>query len=154
MSSSERPPSPTPSEREKQDADARKKEEEEQATLPYKWTQKIGEVDVTIPIPSNLRAKDLIVEIKKTRIKAQIKGKEPLIEVGHQRLPTYSPVLPVGPVLPSGGAEPLADLGFRATSPTLSFSTNAHGPSKPLPRAKKSQYISTNNTNPNGGRML
>jgi HSP20 family molecular chaperone IbpA len=81
MSSSERPPSPTPSERERLDAEAQKKEEAEQATLPYKWTQKIGEVDVILPIPGNLKARDLIVEIKKTRIKAQVKGQEALIEV-------------------------------------------------------------------------
>lgn len=84
MSSSERPASPTPSERERVDAEARKKEEAEQATLPYKWTQRIEDVDVTIPIPGHLKAKDLIVEIKKTRIKAQIKGQDPLIEVGLQ----------------------------------------------------------------------
>jgi HSP20 family molecular chaperone IbpA len=82
MSSSERPPSPTPSERERLDAEARKKEEAEQATLPYKWIQKIEDVDVTIPIPGNLKAKDLIIEIKKTKIKAQIKGQDPLIDVG------------------------------------------------------------------------
>lgn len=82
MSSSERPSSPTPSERERLDAEARKKEEAEQASLPYKWTQTIGELDITIPIPGNLKGKDLIVEIKKTRIKAQIKGQDPLIEVG------------------------------------------------------------------------
>jgi len=95
MSSTERPSSPTPSEREKQDAEARKKEEAEQATLPYKWTQTIGEVDVTIPIPGNLKAKDLIVELKKTRIKAQVKGQEPLIDV-HLRFssPTTFPPLP------------------------------------------------------------
>jgi CS domain len=81
MSSSERPSSPTPSERERLDADARKKEEAEQATLPYKWTQTIGEVDVAVPIPGNLKARDLVVEIKKTRIKAQVKGQEALIEV-------------------------------------------------------------------------
>ena len=81
MSTSDRPPSPTPSERAKLDAEAKKKEEAEQATLPYKWTQTIGEVDITIPIPANLKSKDLIVEIKKTRIKAQIKGQDPLIEV-------------------------------------------------------------------------
>jgi CS domain len=81
MSSSERASSPTPSEREKLDAEARKKEEAEQAALPYKWTQTIGEVDVSIPVPGNLKGRDLIVEIKKTRIKAQVKGQEPLIEV-------------------------------------------------------------------------
>lgn len=90
MSSSDRPSSPTPSERERLDAEARKKEEEEQATLPYKWTQKIGEVDITVPIPGNLKAKDLIVEIKKTRIKAQIKGQGALIEVG---LPLSWPII-------------------------------------------------------------
>lgn len=81
MSSSERPPSPTPSERTRLDAEARKKEDEEQARLPYKWTQTIGEVDVAIPIPGNLKARDLIVDIKKTKITAQVKGQEPLIEV-------------------------------------------------------------------------
>lgn len=84
MSSSERPPSPTPSERERLDAEARKKEEAEQAALPYKWTQKIGEVDITIPVPGHIKPKDLIVEYKKTAIKAQIKGQEPLIEVRFQ----------------------------------------------------------------------
>ena len=81
MASSDRPQSPTPSERERLDAEALKKEEAEQATLPYKWTQKIGEVDITVPVPGNLKGRDLIVEIKKTRIKAQVKGQEPLIEV-------------------------------------------------------------------------
>lgn len=80
MSTSERPSSPTPSEREKLDAEARNKEAAEQATLPYKWIQTIGEVDITIPIPGNLKAKDLVVELKKTRIKAQVKGQESLIE--------------------------------------------------------------------------
>ena len=90
MSSSDRPSSPTPSEREKLDAEARAKEEAEQATLPYKWTQKIGEVDVSVPIPGNLKAKDLVVEIKKTRIKAQIKGQEPLIEVKDLHIPPFA----------------------------------------------------------------
>ena len=81
VSDAARPPSPTPSQREKLDAEARKKEEEEQATLPYKWRQTIGEVDVTIPVAGNLKARDLVVDINKAKIKAGIKGGEMFIEV-------------------------------------------------------------------------
>jgi hypothetical protein len=68
MSSCDGPP--TPSEREKLGAEARKKVEAEKATLPYQQTKNIGGVDVTIPVPDNLKARDLTVEIEKTRIKA------------------------------------------------------------------------------------
>ncbi len=81
MSTSDRPSSPTPSERERKDAEDRKREEEEQAKLPYKWTQTLTEADVTIPIAGNLKSRDLIVELKKTKLKAQIKGQDPFIDV-------------------------------------------------------------------------
>ena len=80
MSSENRESSPTPSERTKQDAEDRKKEEEEQAQLPYKWHQTLTEADVTIPIPGNLKARDLIVELKKSHLKIQVKGQDPLID--------------------------------------------------------------------------
>ncbi|KAI0473708.1 CS-domain-containing protein [Xylariaceae sp. FL0804] len=68
---------PTP----EQEATARAKEAEEQAALPYKWTQTIAELDVLIPsIPGNLKARDLVVELKKQSIKAGVKGQEPFIE--------------------------------------------------------------------------
>ena len=86
MPSSDRLPSPTPSERERLDAEARKKEDAEQATLPYKWTQTIGDVDITIPVPGEIRAKDLKVKIKKLSIKAQVNEEEPVIEVSVQEL--------------------------------------------------------------------
>ena len=73
--------SPTPSERRKKDEVDRKREEEEQATLPYKWTQTLTEADVNVPIPGNLKAKDLVVDLKKTHLKVQIKGKDPIIDV-------------------------------------------------------------------------
>jgi CS domain len=150
MSSSERAASPTPSERERLDAEARKKEEAEQATLPYKWTQKIGEVDVTIPIPGNLKSKDLIVEIKKTRIKAQVKGQEALIEVGVQSTsPTMMHYYPYTLARGHADTRPL-----RGNFPTRLCSTNAPGPLKRLPRAKKSPSTLTSSTNPNGGHML
>ncbi|GAP84343.1 putative nuclear movement protein nudC [Rosellinia necatrix] len=68
---------PTP----EQEAAARAKEAAEQAALPYKWTQTIAELDIAIPsIPGNMRARDLVVELKKLKIKAGIKGQEPIIE--------------------------------------------------------------------------
>lgn len=73
--------SPSPEERKKQDEEARKREEEEQATLPYKWTQTLNEAEVSVPIPGNLKARDLIVELKKTHLKVQIKGQEPIVDV-------------------------------------------------------------------------
>lgn len=77
----DRPASPTPEEREKLDKEAKAKEIAEQAKLPYKWTQTIGDVDITAPIPANIKAKDLDVKITKSSIKAGIKGQEPIIDV-------------------------------------------------------------------------
>ena len=78
---SERPASPTPSEQARLDADASVKEASEQATLPYKWTQTISDLELTMTIPANLKAKDLNVTLTKTKIYAGIKGKEPFIDV-------------------------------------------------------------------------
>lgn len=77
----ERSTSPTPEERAKLDKEAKSKEIAEQSTLPYKWTQQVTDVDVTAPIPTNIKGKDLDVKITKTSIKAGIKGQEPIIEV-------------------------------------------------------------------------
>jgi hypothetical protein len=76
-----RSPSPTPSEQRRKDAEQKAREEEEQAKLPYKWTQTLEEADVIVPIPGNLKARDLIVELKKTHIKVAIKGQDPIIDV-------------------------------------------------------------------------
>ncbi|KAF2771119.1 CS-domain-containing protein [Teratosphaeria nubilosa] len=76
----DRPSSPTPEERKKLDAEAKAKEDAEQAALPYKWTQTIGELDLTAAIPANMKGKDLDVKITKTTIKAGIKGQDPIIE--------------------------------------------------------------------------
>jgi HSP20 family molecular chaperone IbpA len=77
----DRAPSPTPSERKRLDADAKAKEQEEQSKLPYKWTQTIADLEVTIEVPGNFKGKDLDVVIKKTGVKAGIRGKEAIIEV-------------------------------------------------------------------------
>jgi len=77
----DRASSPTPSELKRLDADARAKEQEEQSKLPYKWTQTIADLEVTIEVPGNFKGKDLDVVIKKNGVKAGIKGKEAIIEV-------------------------------------------------------------------------
>lgn len=79
----DRSDSPTPAEREKLDAAAKAKEQAEQSQLPYKWTQTIGELDITAPIPGNIKGRDLDVKITKTGIKAGIKGQDAIIEVHH-----------------------------------------------------------------------
>lgn len=76
----ERPTSPTPEERERLDKEAKLKEDEEQSKLPYKWTQQINDVDITAPIPANIKGRDLDVKLTKTSLKAAIKGQEPIIE--------------------------------------------------------------------------
>ena len=81
MSTSDRPASPTPSERGRQDAADRKREEEEQSQLPYRWTQTLTEVDITIPIGASYKGKDLVIELKKKHLKVQIKGQDPIIDV-------------------------------------------------------------------------
>ena len=83
---SDRPSSPTPEERERLDKEAKQKEEQEQAALPYKWTQTIGDLDLTAPVPSNMKGKDFDVKITKTSLKAGIKGQEPIIDVCHPDL--------------------------------------------------------------------
>lgn len=81
MSDESREPSPSAEERKKKDEDDRKREEEEQAKLPYKWTQTLNEADVNVSIPGNLKARDLIVELKKNHLKVQVKGQDPIIDV-------------------------------------------------------------------------
>lgn len=73
--------SPPPEEREKKDAEDRAREKEEQAKLPYKWTQTIGDVDITVPIAGNLKARDLEVVFTKTKLKVAVKGQEAFIDV-------------------------------------------------------------------------
>ncbi|KAK3675283.1 hypothetical protein LTR78_004793 [Recurvomyces mirabilis] len=80
MADVEKPSSPSPEEREKRDAEAKQKEQEEQSKLPYKWTQTIGDVDLTAIIPANIKGKDLDVKITRTGLKAGIKGQEAIID--------------------------------------------------------------------------
>ena len=62
------------------------KEDAEQAQLPYKWTQTIRDVDVAIPIPGNIRGRDMDVSLKKGSVRIAIKGQEPIIEVSQKKV--------------------------------------------------------------------
>ena len=84
--------SPTPAEREKKDKEDRAREAEEQAKLPYKWTQTIQDLDITIAVPANLRGKDIVVDMTKKNLKVGVKGQEPIIDVRASTVP--HPALP------------------------------------------------------------
>ena len=75
---------PTPEE----EAAARAKEAAEQAALPYKWTQTIGDLDITAEVPGNLKGRDLNVDIKKKKLVVGVKGKEPIIDVRSLHVPS------------------------------------------------------------------
>lgn len=47
--------------------------------LPYKWTQTLNDVDLTVPVPVGSKSRDLVVEIKKGSIKVGVKGQEPIL---------------------------------------------------------------------------
>jgi len=66
---------PTPEE----EAAARAKEAAEQSALPYKWTQTIGDLDLSAEVAGNLKGRDLNVEIKKKKLVVAVKGQEPII---------------------------------------------------------------------------
>ncbi|KAL4871368.1 hypothetical protein BDV12DRAFT_164176 [Aspergillus spectabilis] len=79
--SAEEDPSPAAlAARETEEKQRKAAEAAEQALLPYKWTQTIADVDVTIPVPGNIRGRDLEVVLTKTNIKVAIRGQEAIIE--------------------------------------------------------------------------
>lgn len=77
--------SPTPADREAADKAAKAREHEEQSKLPYKWTQTIQDLDLSAPVPVNIKGRDMDVSITKTSLKAGIKGQEPIIQVSQTR---------------------------------------------------------------------
>ena len=75
--------SPTPEERAEKDKELKAREAEEQARLPYKWTQQIHDVDLTIPVGANIKGRDIEVVITKSKLKVALKGQEPFINVSN-----------------------------------------------------------------------
>lgn len=47
--------------------------------MPYSWTQELGEVDVTVPVPKGTRGKQLNVVIQKKKLVVGLKGEEPIL---------------------------------------------------------------------------
>ncbi|KAI6007289.1 nuclear movement protein nudC [Pisolithus albus] len=66
-------------EQEARDRADREREAQEQAALPYRWTQELGEVDITVPVPKGTRGRDLLVVIQKKKLSVGLKGKEPIL---------------------------------------------------------------------------
>ncbi|TDZ68147.1 Nuclear movement protein nudC [Colletotrichum trifolii] len=62
-----------------EEAAARTKEAEEQNALPYKWQQTIADVDITFNVPGNYKSRDLVIDLKKNKITAGVKGQEPIL---------------------------------------------------------------------------
>ncbi|KAF2786968.1 CS-domain-containing protein [Melanomma pulvis-pyrius CBS 109.77] len=71
---------PTSEEQKKADEELKAKEAAEQAALPYKWTQTISDLDVTITIDAKYKGRDLDVKLSKNALKVAIKGQEPFID--------------------------------------------------------------------------
>ncbi|KAJ4911402.1 Protein BOBBER 1 [Raphanus sativus] len=46
----------------------------------YSWVQTLGEVTVNIPVPSGTKARSVVCEIKKNRLKLGLKGQDPIID--------------------------------------------------------------------------
>ncbi|KAL4928332.1 NudC domain-containing protein [Aspergillus undulatus] len=77
MSTTESDPSPAEVTARTESEKARKTAEDaEQAKLPYKWTQTIRDLEVTIPIDAKYRGKDLDVSLSKEGIRVALKGKD------------------------------------------------------------------------------
>ncbi|KAH8927493.1 CS-domain-containing protein [Atractiella rhizophila] len=55
---------------------AREKEAAEQAALPYRWTQTLDDVNVSVPVPPGTRSKMLAVTIGKKKLSVGLKGQE------------------------------------------------------------------------------
>ncbi|KAK7178830.1 hypothetical protein DPSP01_013884 [Paraphaeosphaeria sporulosa] len=73
-------PEPTPEEQKRLDAEAKAKEDAEQAALPYKWSQTIKDLDVTISIDAKYKGRDLDVKLTRSHLKVAIKGQDPIID--------------------------------------------------------------------------
>ena len=47
----------------------------------YSWVQTLQEVTVNIPVPTGTKARSVVCEIKKNRLKLGLKGQDPIIDV-------------------------------------------------------------------------
>lgn len=71
----------TPEKQAEYDASERAREAAEQAALPYRWSQALDHLALSIDVPEGTKGKDLVVEIKKRKFKVALKGKDPICQV-------------------------------------------------------------------------
>ena len=96
MSSTDPEQGPSPAElaeRERTEKERKAQEDAEQSQLPYKWTQSIRDVDITIPVSGTLKGRDMDVVLTKSNIRVGVKGQPPIIEVPLLRPPILTPTL-------------------------------------------------------------
>ncbi|BEI79487.1 hypothetical protein CcaverHIS002_0100160 [Cutaneotrichosporon cavernicola] len=62
------------------DAKERAREQTEQDALPYKWSQDLNTVSVSVPLPSGTRGRDLQVVMERRKLKVDVKGGATLLE--------------------------------------------------------------------------
>ncbi|KAK9474658.1 CS-domain-containing protein [Dipodascopsis tothii] len=55
-------------------------ERAEQAALPYKWTQTLEEVTVTLAVAPGTRGRDLAIDFSRTAISVGVKGAPPVLQ--------------------------------------------------------------------------
>lgn len=70
----------TPEERKQHDEAESERERQEQSQLPFTWKQTLQDVTLNIPVPPGTKARDLTVDIKKTKLKVGLKGQEPILD--------------------------------------------------------------------------
>lgn len=66
----------SPEEQRAHDEKQRAREQAEQATLPYRWTQTLEHVEVSVPVPEGTRSKQVQVDMKRTRLRVAVQGNE------------------------------------------------------------------------------
>jgi len=47
----------------------------------YTWTQNLPDLSVLLPLPKNVKGKDLVVDIQRAHLKVGLKGQQPWIDV-------------------------------------------------------------------------
>lgn len=46
----------------------------------YSWTQQLSELEIEIPFPKETKSRDLVIDIQKRRLKAGLKGLDPILD--------------------------------------------------------------------------
>ena len=64
----------TPDAQRAYDAAEAERERAEQAALPYRWTQALDHVEVSVPVPEGTRAKQVRVDLGRTRLCVVVQG--------------------------------------------------------------------------------